>query len=125
MIEHAENTGNDEIATELGKHQEMERQEKSYIGRIGQAIEPVLKPLGFDWKIGVSLFTGMAAKEVVVSTMGVLYSGDEEADPETLGERLLAQKDKEGYPVFTPLVGYQLTVVCTYLLSLYSSSCGY
>jgi ferrous iron transport protein B len=52
---------------------EGERQEKSYAGRIGKFVEPVLKPLGFDWKMGVSLLSGVAAKEVVVSTMGVLY----------------------------------------------------
>ncbi|MDR0659556.1 MAG: ferrous iron transport protein B [Prevotellaceae bacterium] len=108
MIEHAESMGESETAKELGMLQEMERQEKSYIGRIGKVIEPVIKPLGFDWKIGVSLFTGMAAKEVVVSTMGVLYSGDEETDPEKLGEKLLAQTDKEGKPIYTPLVAISL-----------------
>lgn len=104
MIEYAESTDNSEMASELSALQEMERQEKSYIGRIGKAIEPAIKPLGFDWKIGVSLFTGMAAKEVVVSTMGVLYSGDEEAEAEKLSNKLLAQTDKEGNPVYTPLI---------------------
>ena len=46
--------------------------ENSYIGRLGHAIEPVIRPLGFDWKIGVSLLSGLAAKEIVVSTMAVL-----------------------------------------------------
>src|SRR5690606_15364933 len=50
-----------------------EQQEESYIGRLGHAIEPLIEPLGFDWKMGVSLLTGVAAKEVVVSTMAVLY----------------------------------------------------
>ncbi len=104
MIEHAESIGNDEMASELGMKQEMERQEKSYIGRIGKAIEPAIKPLGFDWKIGVSLFTGMAAKEVVVSTMGVLYSGNEEENIEKLDAKLLVQTDNDGNPVYTPLV---------------------
>ena len=53
-----------------------EKSEKSYIGQIGHFIEPVIRPLGFDWKMGVSLLTGMAAKEIVVSTMGVLYQTD-------------------------------------------------
>ena len=53
---------------------------QSYIGRIGQAVEPVLRPCGMEWKEGVSLVTGVAAKEIVASTMGVLYSAsDEEA----------------------------------------------
>jgi len=54
--------------------------EQSFIGRIGKAIEPVVQPLGFDWRMGVSLLTGMAAKEIVVSTMGVLYQSDFEND---------------------------------------------
>ncbi len=57
---------------------EEERLAKSYIGRIGHAIEPLIAPLGFDWKLGVSLVTGFVAKEVVVSTMGVLYQTGEE-----------------------------------------------
>lgn len=51
-----------------------QQQETSYIGQIGRAIEPVIKPLGFDWKLGISLITGVGAKELVVSTLGVLYS---------------------------------------------------
>ena len=54
----------------------LERLKNSYIGRIGMAIEPILKPLGFDWRLGVSLITGFVAKEVVVSTLGVLYQAD-------------------------------------------------
>lgn len=55
-----------------------EQQENSYIGMIGKTMEPVLKPLGFDWKMGVGIISGIAAKELVVSTMGVLYSGESE-----------------------------------------------
>ncbi len=57
---------------------EEERLSKSYIGRIGHSIEPLIAPLGFDWKLGVSLVTGFVAKEVVVSTMGVLYQTGQE-----------------------------------------------
>ncbi len=53
-------------------------QENSYIGKIGKFMVPVMRPLGFDWKISVSLLSGMAAKEIVISTMGVLYAGDSE-----------------------------------------------
>lgn len=60
-----------------------EQQENSYIGMIGKAIEPVLEPLGFDWKMGVGIISGVAAKELVVSTMGVLYSGEYERFPST------------------------------------------
>ena len=51
-----------------------EQQENSYIGQIGKAIEPVIKPLGFDWKLGIGLISGVGAKELVVSTLGVLYT---------------------------------------------------
>jgi len=60
----------------LSLQQLQERREKSFIGQIGHGIEPIIRPLGFDWKMGVSLLTGMAAKEIVVSTMGVLYQTD-------------------------------------------------
>lgn len=67
-----ENSINQELEN-LYLEREGERQEKSYAGRIGKFIEPVVKPLGFDWKMSISLLSGLAAKEVVVSTMGVLY----------------------------------------------------
>ena len=58
----------------------IQQMEESYAGQIGKAIEPVLAPLGFDWQTGIALVAGFAAKEVVVSTLGTLYSiGDEEA----------------------------------------------
>ena len=57
---------------------------------IGKAIEPVLEPLGFDWKMGVGIISGVAAKELVVSTMGVLYSGEQERFPETAAEETVS-----------------------------------
>lgn len=56
---------------------QQEQQEQSYIGRIGKAVEPAFRPQGFDWKLDVGLIAGVGAKEIVASTMGVLYSGDE------------------------------------------------
>jgi ferrous iron transport protein B len=90
-----------------------EHQQNSYIGRLGQTIQPVLQPLGFDWKISVSLLTGMAAKEVVVSTLSVLYTGDEgtgqeEKEAQKLRERLKQDTYPDGSPVFTPLVALSL-----------------
>lgn len=77
---------------------ESERQAQSYIGQLGKYVAPVIEPLGFDWKIGVSLITGFAAKEVVVSTMGVLYNASEDADETsaTLMSRIQSQKFTEG-----------------------------
>ncbi len=80
-----------------------EQQENSYIGRIGKAIEPVMEPLGFDWKLGVGLLSGVGAKELVVSSLGVLYADNAEADALNLGQRI---------PI-TPLVafGYMVFVL--------------
>ena len=64
------------------------QQEHSYIGQIGHAIEPVIEPLGFDWRLGIGLLSGAGAKELVVSTLGVLYVNDAETDPAALGERI-------------------------------------
>ena len=66
-----------------------EQQENSYIGKIGKAIEPVLEPLGFDWKMGVGIISGVAAKELVVSTMGVLYSGEYDSYEDAGGDTML------------------------------------
>lgn len=88
---------------ELERVRKIEHQESSYIGAIGKFIEPVMRPLGFDWKISVSLLSGMAAKEIVVSTMGVLYNGDGD-DQQSLQTRLLTETYPDGSKVFTPLV---------------------
>jgi ferrous iron transport protein B len=64
-----------------------EQQEQSYIGRVGKAIEPVFEPQGFNWKLDVSLIAGVGAKEIVASTIGVLYSGDDSfADDDTFSD---------------------------------------
>lgn len=73
-----------------------EQQENSYIGQIGKAIEPVIEPLGFDWKMGVGILSGIGAKELVVSTLGVLYTNDDGIESVNLADRI---------PI-TPLVAY-------------------
>ena len=92
-----------ETIAELERLKSMDHQQESYIGRIGQTIQPILHPLGFDWKMSVSLLTGMAAKEVVVSTLSVLYTGESD-DSQVLTERLKQDKNAKGEPVFTPLI---------------------
>ena len=90
--------------------------ENSYIGRVGQAIAPVFKPLGFDWKMGVSLLTGLAAKEIVVSSMGVLYHADTDADEHSSALQASIQAQTwtsgalKGQKVFTPLVAYAFMI---------------
>lgn len=82
--------------------------EYSYIGRIGKFIAPVVQPLGFDWQMGVSLLTGLAAKEIVVSSMGILYNADTEADEssEKLTRALRTHLGEDGKPFLTPLKAY-------------------
>lgn len=95
----------------INLQKESQRHENSYIGRIGHFIEPVISPLGFDWKIGVCIITGLAAKEIVVSSMAVLYQAEytgENHDSGNLKNRLKEQVHShgklKGKKVFTPLV---------------------
>ena len=84
-------------------------QEQSIIGRIGHISEPIIRPLGFDWKMGVSIVSGLMAKEVVVSTMGVIYTGsgdDGEEAVAQLSERMRTERRADGSPSFTPVVAY-------------------
>ena len=85
-----------------------EQIENSYMGRMGKAIEPLVEPLGFNWQMGVSVLTGAAAKEIVVSTMGVLYTGETDADEESapLKEKLQTATKPNGEPVFNWIVAY-------------------
>ncbi len=85
--------------------------EYSVSGRIGHAIEPVIAPLGYDWKIGVGLIAAFAAREVFVSNLAVVYSvGDVEADQTPLADAIRADVDQNGKPVWTPLVAVSLLV---------------
>lgn len=86
--------------------------EHSYAGKIGHAIEPVIRPLGFDWKIGVGLITSFAAREVLVSTLATLYNVDgQEEGVVHLKEALKNDVNpKTGKPLYTPLVGLSLMV---------------
>lgn len=97
----------DSIMTGIEVMRASVHQENSYIGQIGHFIEPVMRPLGFDWKISVSIITGMAAKEIVVSTLGVLYPGDAQSQ-ESLQTRIKKETYSDGTPVFTPIVAIAL-----------------
>ena len=81
-----------------------EQLENSYIGKIGKTVEPVIKPLGFDWKMGIALITGTVAKEVVVSTLGVLYQDDEASDnlPDKIRTDVYQTGPRKGQTVYTP-----------------------
>jgi ferrous iron transport protein B len=89
-----------------------EHQEKSYIGKLGHAIEPIIAPLGYDWKMGVSIITGLAAKEIIVSTMGILYQAENDpaVSDKSLKDKIIEQRHTSGpligQKVYSPLVAY-------------------
>jgi ferrous iron transport protein B len=84
--------------------------EYSYGGRIGKAMEPVIEPLGFDWKIGIGILGAFSAREVFISTMGLVYGiGDLEEDDQPLRERIRTER-RDGKPAYTPLMGLSLMV---------------
>lgn len=97
------------VIRSLELEKEAERQEQSFIGRIGQFILPVMEPLGFDWKMSIGLLSGLSAKEVVIGTLGVLYQADQE-DEQQLINKLQQQRytsgEKKGQLVFNPLVAF-------------------
>jgi len=101
-----------EAAAELEDARASERLRTSYGGRLGRAIEPLIAPLGFDWKIGIGLIGAFAAREVFVATMGVVYGAGSEVDEEsvTLRDRLRAEQRVDGRPVYSPLTGLSLMV---------------
>lgn len=106
----------------LSQQMESERQQHSFIGRLGMAIEPVIRPLGFDWKMGISLVTGFAAKEIVVSTMGVLYQADTNGGggsaslQERIRDEVYTEGPKAGSPVFTGLTGISFLLFVLFYL---------
>lgn len=83
----------------------------SYAGQLGHAIEPVIRPLGYDWKIGVGIVSSFAAREVFVGTMSIIYAveGGEE-DTDSMRDRMLTETHPDGSPVYTPLVIFGLMV---------------
>ncbi len=85
--------------------------ETSYGGRVGKALEPIMRPLGFDWKLTVGIIGAFSAREVFVSTLGLVY-GLEEADEDSapLRERLASERRPDGNPAYPPLVGASLLV---------------
>jgi ferrous iron transport protein B len=88
---------------------------ESYAGRIGHAIEPVIEPLGYDWKIGIGLLTSFAAREVMVSTLATIYNVEEsEDDFVSIKDALKNDKKPDGSPTFTVLVALSLMVFYVY-----------
>ena len=96
--------------------------EHSFAGRAGQLIEPVIKPLGFDWRIGIGLITSFAAREVFVSSMGVIFGVEgADDDPTPLRDALRAAHWPDGAPLFTPLVCFSLMVFYVFAMQCMST----
>ena len=95
---------------ELTPHEQMEQQSNSYLGKIGQAVTPLVEPLGFNWKVTTSLLSGTAAKELVVSTLGVLYSESDADETISLSQKISQPNPVTGVPDFTPLVALSFMV---------------
>lgn len=94
-----------------------EKLEVSYAGHIGKFIEPVIKPLGFDWKIGISIITSFAAREVFVGTMATLYSvGDEENTTSIKQKMARATSPTTGEKIYTKATGYSLLIFYAFAL---------
>jgi len=95
--------------------------ENSYVGIAGKAIEPVVKPLGYDWKIGIALITSFAAREVFVGTMATLYSvGDEESEG-PLKEKMRVATRPDGTPVYTLATGVSLMLFYVFAMQCMST----
>lgn len=95
----------------------------SIAGQAGHLVEPLIKPLGFDWKIGIGLIASFAAREVFNSTMGIVYAVQEEDDEESvhLREHMAAEKWPDGSPVFTPLVCVSIMVFFVFAMQCLST----
>jgi ferrous iron transport protein B len=105
----------DEAANTILLEQKGDKHTKSFMGIIGRSIEPVMKPLGFDWHLSVSILSGLAAKEVVVSTLGVIFQADNQSGSKSLVEKIQTQKDSGGKTVFTPLIAFSFMLfILTY-----------
>jgi len=94
----------------------------SFIGWMGRALEPVMQPLGFDWKISAGIVTAFAAREVIVGAMATMYSvGDADETSVALRDQLKADRYPDGRPVFTPLVAVSLLVFFVFALQCMST----
>lgn len=128
VMNSARKTVREQTATEGLSEQEYENRvaayklEHSYAGTIGKWMEPAIRPLGFDWKIGIALITSFAAREVFVSTIATIYSLGSTDESSTIKDRLKDEVNPEtGGPRFTPAVGFSLLVFYTFAMQCMST----
>jgi ferrous iron transport protein B len=115
---------------ELAAQKSAERLQASYAGEFGKWIEPAIKPIGFDWKMGIALLTSLAAREVFVGTMSTIYSvggGAEGEDLNSIKHKMLAEKNEKGEPLYSVatilslMVFYAFAMQCMSTLSIVKS----
>lgn len=95
--------------------------EHSYIGNLGHIIEPAIRPLGFDWKIGIALITSFAAREVFVGTMATIYQSEDTENTEGIKQKLLNEKDDSGNPRYTKAVCWSLLLFYAFAMQCMST----
>jgi ferrous iron transport protein B len=114
-------TPTDQLAT-LDKEEAGEKLRHSFAGRMGRAIEPIIRPLNFDWKIGIGIVTSFAAREVFVSTMSTVYNvGNDDPESGDLTKTLREQKRPDGSRVYTPLTAVTLMVFYVFAMQCVST----
>ena len=114
---------NNELTKDLEELKKLETQklQQSYIGQFGQFIEPAIKPMGYDWKIGIALITSFAAREVFVGTMATIYQANDEDTDKGIKQKLLTEKDETGALRYTPAVCWSLLLFYAFALQCMST----
>lgn len=122
FAEQMTNANSEEAKDELVKKMESQKLEASYAGILGKKIEPVIKPLGFDWKIGIALITSFAAREVFVGTMATIYSANDSENISSVREKLISEKNPvTGKPVYGAAVCISLLVFYAFAMQCMST----
>ncbi|MES2565721.1 MAG: ferrous iron transport protein B [Bacteroidota bacterium] len=115
-------SANDSVKTVLESQMQSEKLEASYAGILGKKMEPAIKPLGFDWKIGIALITSFAAREVFVGTMATIYSSGDADNTETLREKLMAEKNyNTQQPSYSNAVCWSLLIFYVFAMQCMST----
>ena len=111
-----------ETGLQLDHEEAGEKLRQSFAGRLGRVIEPTLKPLGFDWKIGIGIVTSFAAREVFVSTLSVVYNvGGDGENTASLAEVMKSERRSDGRAMYTPLTGITLMVFYVFAMQCVST----
>jgi ferrous iron transport protein B len=109
-----------QLTPELEKQIDVQKLEHSYVGYLGKAIEPSIRPLGFDWKIGIAIITSFAAREVFVGTMATIYgAGGDNTD--SIKEKLMKEKDAEGNLKYSLAVCFSLVIFYVFAMQCIST----